>query len=110
MAKRKPIPRDASGESRTAEMATVAWMMSVMSNVLCAGVAALVFLAVGDRPDADKVRLFAALLHFGGFVFAVLSLVLLGVVLKLRQQPPPPSITWFAVTVALLTIAAGFLY
>jgi outer membrane biogenesis lipoprotein LolB len=49
-------------------------------------------------------------LHFGAFVAAVVSLILLACVLKFRRQPPPQSVTWFAVIAALLAIGTTFLY
>jgi hypothetical protein len=110
VAKRKPVRREASAESRGAEVATVTWMMSVMSTALCAGVAGLIWLFAGDHPGAERVRLFAALLHFGAFVSAVVSLVLLAVVLKVRSEQPPAAVIAFAVVVALATIAAAFAY
>ena len=90
-------------------MATVVWMMSVMTTVVCGGVAALVLFAVGDRAGADYPRLFGRLLHFAAFVSATVSLVLLGIVLKVRSEPPPPAVTWFSIVVALLAIATAFL-
>ena len=102
--------RHRPAESRGVEAVTVFWMMSIMTTVVCGGVAALVSLAVGDRPGAEYPRLFARLLHFSAIVSAAVSLVLLGVVLKVRSEPPPPAVTWFAVVVALLVIGAAFLY
>lgn len=84
------------------------WMMSVMTTVVC-GVAALVLLTAGNRAGTDYPQLFGRVLHFSAFVSAVVSLVLLGVVLKVRSEPPPTAVTWFAVVVALLTIGAAFL-
>lgn len=81
-----------------------------MSTAVCAGVAGLIWLFAGDHPDAERVRLFAALLHFGGFVAAVVSLVLLAVVLKVRTERPPAPVIAFAVIVALVTIVAAFGY
>jgi hypothetical protein len=84
-------------------------MVSVMTTTVCGGVAALTLLAVGGQA-ADGPQLFGRLLHFSAFVSAVVSLVLLAVVLKVRSEPPPPAVLWFAVAVALATIGAAFLY
>lgn len=86
------------------------WMMSVVTTLVCGGVAALVRLALQIRPGNDYALLFARLLHFGAFVTAIISLILLGVVLKVRSEPPPPVVTWFSLAVALVVIAAAFLY
>ncbi len=110
--RQKPLERSRAigAETRAADALTVAWTMSVITTVLCGAMAGLIFLALGGRPGADAPRLFARLLHFSGFVAAVLSLVLLGCVLKFRQQPPPVSITWFAVVAALVVIGTTFFY
>lgn len=89
-------------------MVTVVWMMSVVTTVLCGGVAAVVLLIV--RPETDSPQLFGRLLHFGAFVSAILSLVLLGIVLKVREEPPPPAVSWFAAIAAVVVIATAFLY
>jgi hypothetical protein len=101
--------REQPTESRGVEAVTVLWMMSVMTTVVCGGVAALVLAVVGDRAGADYPRLFGRLLHFAAFVSATVSLVLLGVVLKVRSEPPPAAVTWFSVVVALLAIGMAFL-
>jgi hypothetical protein len=102
--------RQVPTESRGAEVATVAWMVSVITTLVCLGVAAVVLLAAGDRAGAERAQLFGRLLHFGAFVTAIVSLVLLGVVFKTRNAPPPPAVTWFSVGIALLAIGAAFLY
>ncbi len=111
MAKRKPRqpgPSDTT-ERRTADAATVAWMFSAMTTLLCAGVAAIVWLFAGQGGAGDPVMLLARLLHFGSLVTAVVSLALTVVVLRIRRAPPPRSITILAVIVAVLPILAAFL-
>jgi hypothetical protein len=102
--------RDEPTESRGAEVATVAWMMSVMTTLVCGGVAAAVLLGAGNRAGTERAQLLGRLLHFGAFVTAIVSLVLLAVVLKTRKEPPPLAITWGSLAIALLTIGAAFLY
>jgi hypothetical protein len=97
-------------ETRGVDGLTVAWMMSVVTTVLCGVVGGSVVLATRGQVGAESARAFGALLHFGAFVAAVVSLVLLACVLKFRKQPPPASITWFAVIAAFLAIATTFLY
>jgi len=97
-------------ETRGVEAVTVMWMMSVMTTVVCGAMAALVLLVAGDRDGAEYPRLFGRLMHFSAFVSAIVSLVLLGVVLKVRSEPPPPAISWFAAAAALLVIGAALLY
>lgn len=97
-------------ETRGADGLTVAWMMSVMTTVLCGVVGGTVVLATRGRAGAEGARTFGALLHFGAFVAAVVSLILLACVLKYRRQAPPQSIIWFAVIAAFVAIATTFLY
>jgi hypothetical protein len=85
-------------------------MMSVVTTLVCGVVAALVRLGLYLRPGSDLAQVFSRLLHFGAFVTAVLSLVLLGIVLKVRGTPPPPPVTWFSIVLALAVILAAFLY
>jgi hypothetical protein len=108
--KHQSRPRPERSESRTSEVVTVVWMMSVVTTVVCGGVAVLVWLAAQSRADSTYPLLFSRLLHFGAFVAAVLSLVLLAVVLKVREHAPPPAITWGSVAAALATILAALLY
>lgn len=81
-----------------------------MTTLVCGVVAAMVLLAAGNRAGAEGARLFGRLLHFSAFVSAVVSLILLGVALKVRVDPPPRTISWFAVALALLVIGAALLY
>ncbi len=108
--RRDSISEQRESETRGAEAVTVVWMMSVTTTLLCGLAAAVVLLAAGDQPGGDRPRLFGRLLHFSAFVSAVVSLVLLAVVLKFRQQPPPPVITWSAVAIALLAIGTALFY
>jgi hypothetical protein len=111
LAKKQRRRKVASGpaESRVAEVATVAWMLSAMTTLLCASTAAIVWLAVHDREGHPTAVLFGRMLHFSAIVTAVVSLALVGVVIKIRRVPPPASITIFAVIVAVLPILAAFL-
>ena len=107
--KKRRQHHDNRPESRGAEAATVAWMMSVLTTLICGAIAAAVLSVVGDGAGSEQVRLFGRLLHFGASVSAVVSLLLLAVVLKVRPESPPPAVTWFAVAIALLAIGTAFL-
>jgi hypothetical protein len=82
-------------------------MLTVMTTLLCAGGAVALWLFVRSY-DSKQAEALMRLLHFSSIVTAVMSLVLLPVVLKTRQEAPPPSITIFAVVVAALPILAAF--
>lgn len=97
-------------ETRVSEVLTVGWMMAVVTTLVCSIAVLLVHLTVGTRSDNEMVLVFARLLHFAAVVVAVLSLVLLALVLKVRRVAPPPSITWFSIGLAIAVILAGLLY
>lgn len=108
--KRLEQPQPIRLETRGADGLTVAWMMSVVTTVLCGLVSGVILLALSGREGAQGPLIFGRLLHFSAFVAAVLSLVLLAIVLKVRKHPPPASITWFAVIAALVAIGTALLY
>lgn len=107
---RPTVIKRETGETRSADGLTVAWMMTVMTTVVCGVVGGAIVLATHGNPAAEQARTFGALLHFSAFVAAVVSLVLLAAVLKFRKQAPPAAITWFAVIAAMVVIGTTFLY
>jgi hypothetical protein len=107
---RSSVIKRETGETRSADGLTVAWMMTVMTTVVCGVVGGGIVLATRGNPAAEQAGMFGALLHFSAFVAAVVSLVLLAAVLKFRQQTPPAAITWFSVIAAIVVIASTFLY
>ena len=76
-------------ESRAVESATVAWMLAVVTTLVCATVASIAWLVVGRREDSNQMLLLVHYLHFSSIVTGIVSLVLLGVVLKraIRRRP-----------------------
>jgi len=102
----QPTPRHR--ETRAAEAATIAWMLTVMTTLLCAGGAAFMWLFAGAH-DGRQAVVLMHLLHFSSIITGVTSLVLLGVVLKTRIEAPPQSIVVFALVVAALPILAALL-
>jgi uncharacterized membrane protein len=107
--KRHPIyPSRATGETRAADAATVAWMISALTTVLCGTVGFGLVLATHGR--ADGARMFGGLMHFSGLVSAIVTLVLTGFVLKYRKHVPPHSITWFAVLSSILVILSTLVH
>jgi hypothetical protein len=85
-------------------------MLSVVTTFVCELVSLVAWLIVEHDEGLTPAVLFARYLHFSSIVTAVVSLLLLGAVLKLRMQAPPRPIVAFAVAVALLPILAAFFY
>jgi hypothetical protein len=95
-------------ESRAIETATVAWMLSAITTLLCESIAGLAWILSQANPVAENILLLARYLHFCSLVTAVVTLALTAVVLKGRREPPPRAIVIFAVFVAALPILAIF--
>jgi hypothetical protein len=83
-------------ESRTAEYLTAGWMLAVFTTLLCELGSAV---AVVLRDAAGPLALLGAYLLFAALVIGLVSLLLTGVVLRIRSQAPPTAITVFALVV-----------
>jgi len=108
--KRRAMAMPRVSETPAAEATIVAWMLSVMTTLVCSAVALAVWSLAPASSADNHALLFARYLHFSAVVAAVMSLVLLGFVLKSRSRRPPRSITVFGVLVALLPMLAAFAY
>ncbi len=100
------VPRESppSDESRTAEVATVAWTMCTLTTLLC--LAGALFAALLQRivGPAAGIDLLGRLLIFGGAVTGCGGLILLPMVMRLRRKAPPRQIVLFAVAVCLIPL------
>ncbi len=123
MAKKKPskkrarqgefkpeIPRFGTTETNAVDALTVAWMISVMATVMCGAIAGVLLFVARDRAIGEGARAFGVLLHLSAFLSAVLSLIMLALVMKLRRTPPPQTIVWFNLITAMAAIGTTFLY
>ena len=106
--RRRPPPAEPR-ETRAAEASTIAWMLTVMTTLLCESGAVVVWLIARGKEDAEQALVLMHFLHFSSIVTAVLSLVLLPIVLKTRHVAPPKTIAAFAVVVAALPILVALL-
>ena len=86
--RRRPQSTPGPRETRAAEAATIAWMLTVMTTLLCASGSAVTWVLVRS-PDAKQAIVLIHLLHFSSITTAVISLGLLPVVLKTRHEAPP---------------------
>lgn len=109
--KLKKKPRSvAPAESKASDAITVAWMLCVVTGLICDVGAIIVRWTLSGYSDNVNLQVLFALLAFSALVAGTLSLCLLPVVLKTRRVPPPPGIVVFAIVVGvmpLLTLVTG---
>jgi len=107
--KKHPRPSANSGETRASDAVTVAWIVTLVTVLLCdlVIVVAHVFLLVD--PDQQRLNMLKELLLFGGTVVGLLSLGLLPVVYRVRRVPPPPGLVVFGACLAIAPILASFI-
>lgn len=111
MAKQRQADRETmpgkSGETRSADAFTVAWVMLTLTTLLCelgfAGAA-----AVSRGIVAPRIELLSQLLFFAALVSGVTGLILLPFVLRMRSQPPPQVILVVAMVIYLIPIVLLF--
>ena len=109
--KQKRRVQDEPEETQAAEVVTVVWTLSVLTGLFCDVGAALALLYVSARggvqaDQPDLVVLLSVLLFFAATIIGVLSMILLPIVLRVRQVPPPRGFVVFAVLVAVAPILA----
>jgi len=94
------------GESRTAEMLTIAWVVSV-TGVLIADllVVGARFLAAGN-PGVAALALFERLLLLSASAMALVSLVLFVLCWRKRRLKPPQGYVAFALLACMVPIVA----
>ncbi|HVU89364.1 MAG TPA: hypothetical protein VHD36_18700 [Pirellulales bacterium] len=99
-----PVARD---PNPTVEFVTVAWMLSVMTALVCelGFVAARAFLLLVNG-EVPAIRALAAMLFFAALVVGLVSLGLMVIVMRMRRDPPPRGIVAFAAVVGVLPVAA----
>lgn len=97
-----PPSRDARRETSAADAATIAWTVTVTTLVICElmGLAAVIYMRMA--PQAEGARSLAGVAQFGALVLAVLSLILMVIVYRVRRVPPPVGYVAFAGVVAVL--------
>jgi hypothetical protein len=104
VAKRRQEPRPHSlSETSAAEAVTVAWLLAVMTALVCElGSAASLWLGRGK----ENIALLGSYLFFAALVVGAVSLILAGVVLRVRRVRPPHGVTILAIVVGLAPLVA----
>ncbi len=96
----------ASPETNLGETMTIAWTVTVTTLLLCNLTNAVVYFYVNSHPEAAKMKLLQELLLVAGAIVGILSLLLIPVVYRVRQVPPPRGLVVFGVGVAAASILA----
>jgi hypothetical protein len=93
-------------ESRSSEVLTIGWTVTLTTLFFCNLAAIAAHFYVAAHPEAQRMAMLRELLLFAGMVTGLLSLVLLSLVHRLRQTPPPRGLVAFGVCIALAPIVA----
>jgi hypothetical protein len=109
MAKNQRCPPSAdAGESRAAVALTVVWMLTCMSTAVGLVLVLVLRLLMAQFPVAaggvHPLGQMAAVLLFVTIATGLLCLVFTPLAIRVRQTPPPRSITIAAVIIGLLPI------
>lgn len=100
--KPKPPKSDAPAESRVAEIATVGWMLLVITTLCCMVGSLGAFLLNGE--DSPTLSLLTRFFWLSALVAGVLSLAILPAVWQARQAKPPRPIVIASVVIALIPV------
>lgn len=96
-------------ESRPVEVLTIAWMLTVMTTLLCEfGWLAVTWLVRAQPEPMAQLEVLGGMLLFAALVLGLLSLAMLPFVWRMRRVPPPPGVTVFAVVVAVIPLLVMF--
>ncbi|HEX3871688.1 MAG TPA: hypothetical protein VHV77_14695 [Pirellulales bacterium] len=97
---KRPRPNTPGSQSRAAELITVGWMLSVLTAFTTEVVAVSARMASHWLGSQPLLAMLAGFMLLASLVAATTSLVLLPVVLKLRDVPPPMPVIVFSIFVA----------
>lgn len=93
-------------ESRTSEVLTVCWTVTLTTLFFCNLAAIAAHFYVVASPPAKRMAMLRELLLYSGLLVGLLSLGLVPLVYRLRKTPPPPGLVAFGVCLALAPILA----
>ncbi len=112
MVKRKPNPKNPPPRdpNPTVEFVTVAWMLSVMTALVCelGFVAARAYLFFVNA-ETVPIQVLATMLLFAALVIGLIALGLMMIVVRMRRVTPPRGILTFAAVVSIAPVAAMIL-
>ena len=95
---------DLPAETRSSDALTVFWTMTVMMVLVMNLVCIFASYYVSANPDAEKMQLLKGMLLFTGCLVGGVSLIVLPILYRVRQVPPPPGLAAFGALVAAAPI------
>ncbi len=95
-------------ESKAAEVTTIAWMVTLLSVVLCLVMAFFALISGYWFPESGLPWL-GSMSLFAGALVGVICLILIPILKKIRRMPLPPAIVLFAIVTSLLPMVVMLL-
>lgn len=108
--KKKPAGKPVSEmplETRASEALTVFWTVTVLMVLVADVVIVAIHWYLWSHPEAEKLQLLEGLLLFSSALVGGLSLVLLPILFRVRQVPPPTGLAVFGTCVCAAPILAA---
>jgi hypothetical protein len=99
--------RGTTGENRAGDAATIGWMLTVMTTLVCE-LGAVASRWLGRFNPDGPLDLLGNLLFFAAAVIGFISLLAAPVAIKSRRRPPPRGILVFALVVGAAPLAIMF--
>ena len=96
--------RPATSESRPADVATIGWMLTVMTALICELGFAVTHWFATANPDGP-LDVLSRMLLFAAAVIGLISLLAAPVAIRTRREQPPHGITVFALLVGAAPLA-----
>jgi len=99
-AKKKRAAPVVASDNRSVEALTIGWMLCVMTTLVCElGLAATRIYLLAVNPNSRWIAALAAMLLFAAAVVGSISLLLAWAVVKMRREPPPRGVLFFALVI-----------
>jgi hypothetical protein len=105
-ARRRPAQQPAAKESQTAEVATVAWAVTVTMVAVCDVIAIGAHLYALSNPASKVAAALGGLMLLAGAMIGAGTFALTPVVYRLRRTPPPTGFAVFAACAAAAPMLA----
>ncbi len=105
----RPNPHSPKEESNASIASTVFWMLCVICAVVAEFVAIVTGIVLGQS-DIAVIPLVHGIAVLLGLVTSLTGVALIPVVLRVREDRPPPSAIWLSLGAFAGALALGFLF